>query len=252
MGTKVTAGTRVNALHRWPEANGRRSYLAHHHMHDFSIRVEANVTHDNRQIEFHDLRDALERAVGLILSLNTTPLGGASSFGSMSCEQVGIEILRLLDQVDVVRVNEDEFCGAVVTRETIAQHQRWTEEPMSPSPMIYLVPHDVNSSGPFVASKIITICGSTRFKKETEQVARDLSADGWIVLMVEFFGHAEGITYGKDIKTRLDMLHHDKIRHSDAVYIVNVGGYVGESTKMELDLARFLGKAIISSEPLDV
>jgi hypothetical protein len=63
--------------------------------------------------------------------------------------------------------------------------------------------------------------------------------------MVEFFSHADNITLAEDAKERLDRIHKDKIRVSDAIFVVNPGGYVGDSTRQEIELAYQLHKQIM-------
>jgi hypothetical protein len=52
------------------------------------------------------------------------------------------------------------------------------------------------------------------------------------------------------VKDILDELHKRKIDISDEVVILNVGGYIGESTRSELNYAESIGKPIIYLEPL--
>lgn len=90
---------------------------------------------------------------------------------------------------------------------------------------------------------IITICGSTKFKDEMLNTAKELTLNGNIVLMPFVFAHSgDKIT---DVqKTLLDQLHFQKIQMSDAIYVVNVNNYIGESTKNEIKYAKKLGKII--------
>lgn len=98
------------------------------------------------------------------------------------------------------------------------------------------------SKSPNAAFPVITLCGSTRFKSQFEAVCRDLTCDGYIVITVGLFGHADGefesgfIT--PELKRRLDLMHFAKISMSDAIYVINPGGYIGESTKREITYAR--------------
>lgn len=97
---------------------------------------------------------------------------------------------------------------------------------------------------------IITICGSTRFKREYEEAAKYLERQGWAVFTVGFFMHADNISVSNGDKDELDRLHEEKIAISDAIYVVNPGGYIGDSTRSEIDYAHGLGKIILSLEPL--
>jgi DNA-directed RNA polymerase specialized sigma24 family protein len=92
----VHAGLTVTATHWWPGATGKRAYLADEHMHDFRIRVAVEVEHDERQVEFHDLRDALETCINLLISQQTSALRlheiqGRDSQGSASAQGRGLD-----------------------------------------------------------------------------------------------------------------------------------------------------------------
>ncbi len=100
--------------------------------------------------------------------------------------------------------------------------------------------------------KIITLCGSTRFKDEFIKVQKDLTLKGNIVISVGLFGHSgddevwENMDEGTLTKTKemLDDMHKRKIDLSDEIFVINVGGYIGESTKSEIEYARRTGKKI--------
>lgn len=91
---------------------------------------------------------------------------------------------------------------------------------------------------------IITICGSTRFKKEIEAVVHDLTLQDHIVLAPGVFHHADEEELPVETKIRLDNLHRQKINMSDAIFVVNVDGYIGESTYGEIDWANRMKKEI--------
>lgn len=95
--------------------------------------------------------------------------------------------------------------------------------------------------------KIITLCGSTRFKEEFEKVQRELTLQGIIVLSVGLFSHAEenGEEWATDgTKQMLDDLHKRKIDMSDEIYVINKNGYIGSSTKSEIEYAKNKGMVI--------
>ena len=96
---------------------------------------------------------------------------------------------------------------------------------------------------------IITLCGSTRFKDEFLKAQKELTLAGWIVLSVGLFGHAgDKEVWEEDTKEFLDNLHKSKIEMSDAIYVINKDGYIGESTRSEIEWARKLYKQIIYME----
>ena len=101
--------------------------------------------------------------------------------------------------------------------------------------------------------KIITLCGSTRFPEAFDIANMHLTMQGYIVLSVGCFGHANRprgsahLTSHADngAKENLDKLHLDKIAMSDAVFVVNPGGYVGDSTQNEIAYAKKNRKAVM-------
>jgi hypothetical protein len=121
-----------------------------------------------------------------------------------------------------------------------------------------------------MAPKIVVLCGSTRFAKEFTRENARLTADGRIVLAPGWFGHhAPGCQRAgwaaklnvpcplcgarvltPRLKEELDLLHLRKIDLADEVFVVNVGGYVGDSTKAEIAYAERLGKPITYLEDL--
>ena len=104
--------------------------------------------------------------------------------------------------------------------------------------------------------KVITLCGSTRFKDEFLKVQKDLTLKGNIVISVGLFGHSgdsevwENMNEGSLTKTKemLDDMHKRKIDMADEIFVINVNGYIGESTKSEIEYAKSLGKRVIYLE----
>ena len=92
--------------------------------------------------------------------------------------------------------------------------------------------------------KVITLCGSTRFKEDFERVNRELTLAGNIVLSVGCFGHS-GDVFTDEQKVMLDEIHKRKIDMSDAIYVINPNGYIGESTRSEIKYANEHGKEVI-------
>jgi hypothetical protein len=91
---------------------------------------------------------------------------------------------------------------------------------------------------------IVCLCGSTRFKDAFEQASREETLKGRIVLSVGLFGHLEGLDMNGDTKKMLDALHKRKIDLADDVLILNVGGYIGQSTRGEIEYAKKNSKQI--------
>lgn len=95
---------------------------------------------------------------------------------------------------------------------------------------------------------VITLCGSTRFKDDYIRVQKELTLAGYVVISVGVFGHADNEQYSDGAKAVLDDIHKQKIEMSDMIYVINKGGYIGESTQSEIDWARELGKEVIYME----
>ena len=100
---------------------------------------------------------------------------------------------------------------------------------------------------------VVCLCGSTRFREAFERVACDETLAGRIVLTVNDFDTARRQPVGHHPptaeKAALDELHLRKIDLADEVLILNVGGYIGESTRRELAYARSRSKIVRFLEP---
>jgi hypothetical protein len=92
---------------------------------------------------------------------------------------------------------------------------------------------------------VVTLCGSTRFRKEFEEASKRLGLEGKVVLNVSCFGHdgdlaPEECIKGNPTKDALDELHKRKIDMSDSIFVINVSGYIGESTRSEIEYAEHI------------
>lgn len=93
--------------------------------------------------------------------------------------------------------------------------------------------------------KVITLCGSTKFKDEFLNVQKDLTLKGNIVISVGLFSHSgDNEVWNEGTKEMLDDMHKRKIDMSDEIFVINVGGYIGESTKSEIEYAKKKNKKI--------
>jgi hypothetical protein len=93
--------------------------------------------------------------------------------------------------------------------------------------------------------KIITLCGSTRFKDEFLVEQKRLTLEGNIVLSVGLFGHSgDEEVWSESTKEMLDDMHLRKIDLADEIFVINPGGYIGESTRREIKYARKNGKKV--------
>ena len=97
--------------------------------------------------------------------------------------------------------------------------------------------------------KVITLCGSTRFKEEFLEAQKRLTLEGNIVISVGLFGHSgDDVVWTEGVKDMLDRQHLAKIDLADEIFVINVGGYIGDSTRREIAYAEFKGKAILYLE----
>ena len=92
---------------------------------------------------------------------------------------------------------------------------------------------------------VITLCGSTRFKEQFLEAQKRLTLAGNIVISVGLFGHSgDEEVWTEGTKEMLDDMHKRKIDMADGIYVINVGGYIGQSTRSEIEYARSQGKTI--------
>lgn len=95
--------------------------------------------------------------------------------------------------------------------------------------------------------KVVTICGSVKFWDIIQEMSERLELEyGYVV--VGIVPHVLDRALTEPEKSLLGALHRAKIDLSDAIYVVNVGGYIGESVKSEIAYAREKGKEIIYLE----
>ena len=100
--------------------------------------------------------------------------------------------------------------------------------------------------------KVITLCGSTQFKDVFMEVQKRLTLEGNIVISVGLFGHSgdsevwEGMSEDTLTKTKLmlDDMHKRKIDMADEIFVINVGGYIGSSTRSEIEYAYATDKPV--------
>jgi hypothetical protein len=105
---------------------------------------------------------------------------------------------------------------------------------------------------------IVCLCGSTRFYQEFQEANYRETMAGNIVLSVGFYPHSSQIAHGQTLgcddeqKKKLDELHKRKIDLADEIYVLNVTGYIGSSTRGEIEYAAAQGKKIrylVRNEP---
>lgn len=114
--------------------------------------------------------------------------------------------------------------------------------------IIYCIKNNYSST-----PEVITLCGSTRFEELFTLLNEKLTLDRFVVFTLGLFGQEKGQDKGKRIITErmkqdLDYVHKRKIFLSDAILIINPDGYIGESTRSEIQFAEALQKRIIYLE----
>ena len=93
--------------------------------------------------------------------------------------------------------------------------------------------------------KVITLCGSTRFKNEFMETQKRLTLEGNIIISVGLFGHSGDVeVWAEGTKEMLDDMRLRKIDLADEIFVINVGGYIGSSTKTEIEYAEKTGKPV--------
>lgn len=104
--------------------------------------------------------------------------------------------------------------------------------------------------------RIVCLCGSTRFIEHFAVLQWQLEKEGFITLGLHLLPASyPGVTPDhmaetEGIKEQMDELHKRKIDLADEVLVLNIGGYIGESTRSEIDYATRLGKPVRYMEAL--
>ena len=93
--------------------------------------------------------------------------------------------------------------------------------------------------------KIITVCGSYKFKKEMLEITEKMALKGNCMITPIDLTKKDKDAYTEDEILMLGKMHKEKIKLSDAILVVNVNGYIGNSTNSEIEYAKSLNKEII-------
>lgn len=100
----------------------------------------------------------------------------------------------------------------------------------------------------FKRYKVVTLCGSTRFYRTWRLAEYEETMAGRVVLAVAFYPH--GTEHGETVgctpeqKMLLDSMHQERITMSNEILVLDVGGYIGESTRNEIMFAEQCGKPV--------
>ena len=93
--------------------------------------------------------------------------------------------------------------------------------------------------------RIITVCGSYKFKKEMIEIAEKMTLEGNCIITPNDLTKTDKDSYTEEEIIMIDNMHKEKIKISDAILVVNVNGYIGNSTKSEIEYAKSLNKEIL-------
>ena len=96
--------------------------------------------------------------------------------------------------------------------------------------------------------KIITVCGSYKFKKEMTEITEKMALKGNCMLTPIELSRPKKEDYTEEEAMTIDKMHKEKIRLAAAILVVNVDGYIGESTRGEIEYAKQNGKEIMYLE----
>jgi nucleoside 2-deoxyribosyltransferase len=92
--------------------------------------------------------------------------------------------------------------------------------------------------------KVITLCGSTKFKEQFEKANAFLTLKGNAVISLGFFEQSEGIEITQEQEELFAKIHFRKIDLADEIFIIDVNGYIGNSTRKEIEYATQAGKPV--------
>jgi hypothetical protein len=92
--------------------------------------------------------------------------------------------------------------------------------------------------------KVITLCGSLKFQEEMMKVAEKMALEGYCIL-TPVYPVSKNIKRTDEQLEKLKQSHFKRIELSDAIFVVNVDNYIGNSTKQEIEYAQKLGKEVL-------
>ena len=97
-----------------------------------------------------------------------------------------------------------------------------------------------------IRERKITLCGSTRFPEAFQFWNTNLTLAGNVVYSVALSAHGEPSEGRPDAEEKrvLDQVHLKKILNSDSIFVLDVNGYIGESTSREIKFARENGRDV--------
>lgn len=93
--------------------------------------------------------------------------------------------------------------------------------------------------------KVITVCGSYKYKKEMTEITEKMALKGNCMLTPIELSRPKKEDYTEEEAKMIDKMHKEKIKISDAILVVDVDGYIGSSTKSEIEYAKSLNKEVL-------
>lgn len=84
---------------------------------------------------------------------------------------------------------------------------------------------------------VVTLCGSTRFKKEFERVQKELTLSGYIVIPLTIYSQYDKTKLTDEQKQMLIEMEYRKIDISDEIYVINKYGYIDSDTMKAIEYA---------------
>ena len=91
---------------------------------------------------------------------------------------------------------------------------------------------------------VVTLCGSTKFKTEFRDIEKKLTLAGFAVLSLGFFEKSDAVNITKQQERLFGDIHLKKIDLADEILVIDVDGYIGESTQKEIDYAKEKSKKV--------
>lgn len=95
--------------------------------------------------------------------------------------------------------------------------------------------------------KVVTICGSMKFSKDIMRIATELETDKGYCVIQPVYNSDDKMLTDSELEN-IKMAHYKKIDISDAIFVVNVDGYIGKSVAEEIEYAKRLNKEILYLE----
>lgn len=187
------------------------------------------MVNENKYLTDNEIEN---REIDIELKINGTEYNPRNFFSSIW------EQYEKLIQKEVTKIIKNQTSEKLRTIQSKLQEYEEICESLS---------NDINWNISLVRNKmkIITLCGSTKFKEQFIAEQKRLTLEGNIVISVGLFGHSgDNEVWTEGTKEMLDEMHKRKIDLADEIFVINVDGYIGSSTKNEIEYAKENNKII--------